>query len=154
MDQNKKLLVSHSAKRARKDAYDREKAIVKLRKKLKKSKNPKELISNSGNCKFLRIEGDSEIHLDEDKCAQAAVWDGLHGVITNDFNLSPEDAINQYRGLWQVEESFRITKHDLKVRPIFHWTPNRIRAHLVISFMAFTCVRHLEHRVKLQYQKL
>ena len=154
LDQNRKLFVSHSAKRARKDAYDREKAIVKLQKKLKKSKNPKELISNRGNSKFLRIEGDSEVQLDEKKCAQAAVWDGLHGVITNDSDLSPADAIDQYRGLWQVEESFRITKHDLKVRPIFHWTPNRIRAHLAISFMAFTCVRHLEYRIKLQYKKL
>ena len=73
---------------------------------------------------------------------------------SNDSDLSPEDAIDQYRGLWQVEESFRITKHDLKVRPIFHWTPNRIRAHLAISFMAFTCVRHLEYRIKLQYKEL
>lgn len=153
LEQNKKLFVSHSAKRARKDAHDRKKAIEKLRKKLKKSKSPKELISR-GNNKFLRIEGDSEIKLNEEKCALEAMWDGLHGVITNDPDLSPTEAINHYRGLWQVEESFRITKHDLKVRPIFHWTPNRIRAHLMISFMVFTCVRHLEYRVRLQYQKL
>ena len=154
LDETKKLFVSHSAKRARKDAYDREKAIIKLQKKLKKSKNPKELISNKGNCKFLKIEGNAEIQIDEFKCKQAAVWDGLHGVITNDLNLSAKEALKQYRGLWQVEESFRITKHDLKVRPIFHWTPNRIQAHLAISFMAFTCVRHLEYRVGLQYKKL
>lgn len=151
---NKRLIVSHSAKRARKDDHERKKAIEKLRKKLKKSKNPKELISNKGNSKFLKIEGNSEVQLDEEKCAQAFVWDGFHGLITNDPNLSSKEALRHYRGLWQVEESFRITKHDLKVRPIFHWTPKRIQAHLVISFMAFTCVRHLEYRVKLQHQKL
>ena len=53
-----------------------------------------------------------------------------------------------------MEESFRITKHDLKVRPIYHHKPNRVKAHLAISFMAYTLVRHLEHRVRLQYKKL
>ena len=68
--------------------------------------------------------------------------------------MSAQEALQQYRGLWQVEESFRITKHDLKVRPIYHWTPDRIKAHLAISFIAFTCIRHLEYRVGLQYKKL
>ena len=49
--------------------------------------------------------------------------------------------------LWRIEESFRIQKHDLKVRPVFHWNESRIRAHLAICFMAFCCVRHLEYRV-------
>ena len=53
-----------------------------------------------------------------------------------------------------MEESFRITKHDLKIRPIYHWKPNRVKAHLAISFMAYTLVRYLEHRVRLQYVKL
>lgn len=154
LDEDKRLFVSHSAKRARKDSHDREKAIEKLQKKLRKSKNPKTLISNKGSSKFLKIEGDAEIQIDREKCAQAAIWDGLHGVITNDLELTAEEALKQYRGLWQVEESFRITKHDLKVRPIYHWTPSRVRAHLAISFMTFTCVRHLEYRVSLQYKKL
>jgi transposase len=53
-----------------------------------------------------------------------------------------------------VEESFRITKHDLKIRPIYHWKPSRVKAHLAISFMAYTLVRYLEYRVRLQYKKL
>ena len=44
--------------------------------------------------------------------------------------------LEQYRGLWQVEETFRVTKHDLNIRPIFHWTPARVRAHIAICFMA------------------
>ena len=81
------------------------------------------------------------------------MWDGLHGIITNS-DLSPQEALRQYRGLWQVEESFRINKHDLKIRPIFHWTPSRIKAHLALSFMSFACVRHLEYRISLQYKKM
>jgi transposase len=53
-----------------------------------------------------------------------------------------------------VEESFRITKHDLKIRPIYHWSPKRVKAHLAISFTAYMLTRYLEHRVRLQYKKL
>src|SRR3990167_4440747 len=75
-------------------------------------------------------------------------------MVTNTKDLSPEEILAQYKGLWQVEESFRINKHDMKIRPIFHWTPQRIKAHLAISFMAFTCVRNLEYRVGVQYKKM
>ena len=80
--------------------------------------------------------------------------DGLKGIVTNNIELSNEELIHQYSNLWQVEESFRITKHDLKIRPIYHWKPSRVKAHLAISFMAYTLVRHLEYRVRLQYIKL
>lgn len=62
--------------------------------------------------------------------------------------------MTQYRQLWFVEESFRITKHDLKTRPIFHWKPERVRAHLAICYTAYALVRYLEHRVRLQYTRL
>ncbi len=44
--------------------------------------------------------------------------------------------LSQYRGLWQVEDTFRVSKHDLKIRPIYHWTPRRIEAHIAIAFMS------------------
>ena len=100
------------------------------------------------------VEGKTKLGIDQEKIEQASQWDGLHGVITNLPNMPQVEVLAHYRGLWQVEESFRITKHDLKVRPIYHWTPRRIRAHIAIAFMAFACVRHLMYRVKLQYQAL
>ncbi|MBD3840073.1 MAG: transposase [Epsilonproteobacteria bacterium] len=92
--------------------------------------------------------------LNEDKIVEDEAWDGLKGIITNNEALSNEELIHQYSNLWQVEESFRITKHDLKIRPIYHWKPSRVKAHLVISFMAYALVRYLEYRVRLQYKKL
>jgi hypothetical protein len=56
---NRKLLISYSAKRAAKDKYDREKAVEKILKKLSKSKNPKTLLSNYGYEKYLKIAGES-----------------------------------------------------------------------------------------------
>jgi Transposase len=118
----KRLIVSHSNKRAEKDSRDREKAVNRLYEKLEKSKKPESLISNYGYRKFLSVERDVNVRVDEEKMAKAALWDGLHGVLTNikDEEMSGEEVLSQYHGLWQVEESFRISKHDLRVRPVFH----------------------------------
>jgi transposase len=150
----RRLIVSYSEKRARKDAHDRTKAIEKLKKKLAKKKNPKEYLSNYGNRKYLAIEGEATIGLKTEKIEQAARWDGLHGVITNAKERSVQETLKQYRHLWEVEQAFRISKHDLKVRPVFHWKPSRVKAHLAISFAAYTLVKQLEYRVKLQYRKM
>jgi len=160
--QGKKLLLSHSLKRAKKDAHERKKAIEKLRVKLSKEKSVKSQLSNQGYKKYLLLEStdkskegcDLNIVLNEAKIEEDAVWDGLKGIVTNDTELNNQELLHQYSNLWQVEESFRITKHDLKVRPVYHYKENRIKAHLAISFIAFTLVRHLEHKVRLQYKKL
>jgi transposase len=153
-DNGRRLIVSHSVKRAHKDQHDREKSIEKLINKLQKSKDPKALISNYGYKKYLTLEGSANVTINHTKLIEEAKWDGLHGVITNIPDMAAQEVLAHYRSLWQVEESFRISKHDLKIRPIFHWVPPRIQAHLAIAFMAFTCVRHLEYRVALQYRKL
>jgi transposase len=157
----KKLLVSYSKKRAKKDKHDREKAIAKLKKRLENSKSVKSQLSNNGYKKYLQLQSsdknsscDLSITLNEDKILEDEAWDGLKGIVTNNETLSSEELIHQYSNLWQVEESFRITKHDLKIRPIYHWKPSRVKAHLAISFMAYTLVRYLEYRVRLQYKKL
>jgi len=165
--QGKKLLISYSKKRAKKDKFEREKAIAKLKKRLENSKSVKSQLSNNGYKKYLQLEDttttnkenktkscDLSISLNEDKIKEDEAWDGLKGIITNNTSLSNEELIHQYTNLWQVEESFRITKHDLKIRPIYHWKSSRVKAHLAISFMAYALVRHLEYRVRLQYKKL
>ena len=150
----RELIVSHSAERARKDKHDRKKAIEKLKKKLARNKSPKEYMTNYGYKKYLKVEGESSISLNEEKIQADSRWDGLHGVVTNAKDLSNREIINQYNNLWQVEEAFRVTKHDLKVRPIYHFKPQRVKAHLAISFTAYALVKHLQYRVKLQYKKL
>ena len=73
----RKLIVSYSQKRADKDAHDRIKAIQRIRKKLEKQKNAKAYLSNYGNKKYLKIEGQSSIELDEEKIKNAAKWDEI-----------------------------------------------------------------------------
>ena len=157
----KKLLISYSKKRAKKDKHEREKAIAKLKKRLESSKSVKSQLSNNGYKKYLQLQSsditkscDLSIELNVDKIKEDEAWDGLKGILTNNTTLTDEELIDQYTNLWQVEESFRITKHDLKIRPIYHWKPSRVKAHLAISFMAYTLVRYLEYRVRLQYKKM
>ena len=163
VDNGRKLIVTQSLKRARKDKTDREKGITKLREKLQKNRSVKTHLSTQGFKKYLQLEEtkdeatscDFTITLNEEKIVQDALWDGLKGLIVNkDSKLTNDEILTQYSNLWQVEESFRITKSDLKIRPVYHWKPSRVKAHLAISFAALFLVRHLEYRVKVQYKKL
>jgi transposase len=148
------LIVHYHSDRAKKDAYDRSKSIEKLYKKISKSKHPKSLLNNYGYKKYLEVQGEARLKINEAKIEESAQWDGLLGIVTNVKDKTPENLLWHYRGLWQIEESFRINKHDLRMRPIYHWSPHRIKAHIAISFMAFVCVRYLEYRVAVQSEKL
>ena len=50
--------------------------------------------------------------------------------ITNLPDMDSAEVLSHYHGLWQVEETFHVSKHDLRVRPIYHWTPARVHAHI------------------------
>lgn len=147
----RRLVVSLSERRARKDQEDRELAMKKLRKKLGRSDDVNAFIGHSK--KYLTQEGAASLTIDEDKILAAKSFDGLAGIITNAKDPIAT-LLAHYHGLWQIEETFRISKHDLKIRPIYHWKPERIKAHLAIAFAALMCIRHLAHRCAHQYQKL
>ena len=55
----------------------------------------------------------------------------------------------RYAQLWIIEDSFRVNKHLLKMRPIFHWKPNRIHAHIAMCYMSFAILRHMQYRVSM-----
>ena len=154
LSNQRRLVVTHSPKREKKDRLDRERIVEKIQKRIGKSKNVKQLISNRGYSKFLKSEGEAELVLNADKISEEALWDGLHGVITNDTTSKSEELLARYRRLWVIEESFRIHKHHLAVRPIYHFKPERIEAHILLCYMAFTLVRHSAYRIDLQQKKL
>lgn len=139
------LSVDFSESRARKDASDREKLVKKIRSKVGTGpSNPKDLISNSGYKKFVAVSQAGKVEIDESKIAADKLWDGLHGILSSRA-LSPEEIRSRYRHLWTIEETFRISKTDLEIRPIYHWKKSRIVAHVSICYMSLAIVRHLEH---------
>lgn len=138
-----RLIVTYSAKRAQKDAHNRERGLAKLRKRVAFGRLTKEHINNRGYNKFLKLNGEVSIEIDEEKVEADKRWDGLKGYITN-TKLSPKIIVENYRELWQIEKAFRISKTDLRVRPIYHYRKRRIEAHLCIAFVAYTIYKELE----------
>ena len=146
----RRLVVSYSKKRAAKDAKDRQRFIDRLMKRAKDGKiKIKDLIPNYGTKKYLQVDG-GKATINEQKMVKDALWDGIHGIISNVKNKPHCELVEKYRGLWQVEEAFRVNKHDLKMRPIFHWKPQRIKAHIAICFLAYTLAKQAVYRVNQQ----
>ena len=146
---NSRLIVSYKSKRALKDQKERQQILNKIEKIIGKKGNPNNLITNTGVKKFITKDEDATITLDTDKIEAASRWDGLHGIITNIKPDSAESLISRYARLWVIEESFRINKHTLQMRPIFHFKPERIHAHIAICYMTYSVLRHIQYRVNL-----
>jgi transposase len=138
-----RLIVSYSRKRQKKDMADRLKGLKRLEKRLKSGKLTKEHINNRGYNKYLNLQGEINISIDYEKFEQDSAWDGLKGYVTN-TSLSKKKVINAYYQLYQIEKAFRISKTDLKIRPVFHRLRNRIEAHICICFTAYAIYKELE----------
>ena len=145
---NKRLIISYSAERAGKDAYNREKGIKRLEKQFATGTITKDKISKRGYNKFLSIAHDKiAVSIDYQKIAEDQQWDGLKGYITNS-NIANEEVLTAYHQLYNVEQSFRIAKSTLEIRPMFHFNENRIKAHISICFVALKVYKELDRILK------
>ncbi len=148
---SQRLILSYSSKRAKKDKYLRQKALDRLKAKIESSSNiTKSDLKLSPYAKFLDIQKECniEFRLNEDKINQDERLDGIKGFITNDFTLTHNEIIEHYKNLWHIEKAFRISKTDLKIRPIYHRLENRIKAHILISFVAYAIYIEFEKRTR------
>lgn len=140
-----KIHLTWSAKRAEKDRADRERMLVRLRKKLDKPCQLKASIRRGCN-QFLQMELDADSwSLDEARIEEAARYDGYYAVITNNLELDTKSVCKIYGGLWKIEESFRILKSDLRARPVFVWTDEHIKGHFAMCFISFCILRYAQY---------
>lgn len=140
-----KIHLTWSAKRAEKDRADRERMLVRLRKKLDKPCQLKASIRRGCN-QFLHMELDTDSwSLDEARIEEAARYDGYYAVITNNLELDTKSVCKIYGGLWKIEESFRILKSDLRARPVFVWTDEHIKGHFAMCFISFCILRYAQY---------
>ena len=146
---NRRLIASYKSKRAFNDAKNRQLIVDKITKLIAKDSDGNKLISNKGIKKYTKSINKSRVILDEAKIDADRAWDGMHGVITNIIDKPAIEILSRYARLWVIEESFRINKHTLKMRPIYHWKKERIEAHIAICYMSFSVLRHLQYQVKL-----
>ncbi len=147
-----KLILTYSKKRAKKDKRTREKAVKKIEDTLNKKRITKSDLKLSYYAKYLDMDESCKIkyRLNPNKVSLDERLDGIKGFATNDFTLKPNDVIDHYQNQYAVERAFRISKTDLKIRPIYHRLENRIKAHILISFVAYAVYMEFERRLKLK----
>ncbi|MCW5589999.1 MAG: IS1634 family transposase [Legionellales bacterium] len=140
------LIAFHSSKRARKDGYEREKALDKIQYYL--NSTAKSQLTSRLKKPYVKINKGAKLEIDWNKLEREKQFDGFFGIQTNLENSDPKEILNTYRGLWQVEQTFRIAKSNLEIRPVFHYSTDRIRAHFLICYMSLALIRYVEFELK------
>ncbi len=140
------LLITWSEKRRKRDEYKRNRLIDKAQEMIQ---NGQKISGKKGAKKYLKTIGEQKVKgLDEQKIQKDKKWDGYYAIQFSQSKVSAADIQAAYHTLWKIEESFKVLKSTMKTRPIFHWTPQRIRGHFMVCFLAFLIERHIEYRLK------
>ena len=148
---NAKLHVSYSAKRAAKDAADRERAVAKAKKKIENGTASQ--VSKCGCNKYIDFKEELKAAgIDEERIKEEAKWDGFYAVITDNTDLTSEEVFSLYKTQWKIEECFRILKTDLNARPVYVWTDNHIQGHFILCYLALCMIRYLQYYLKTEHK--
>ena len=97
------------------------------------------------------IETSDILSINYGRIAEEEQYDGYYAIVTSELDDSDEHIIDTYRGLWRIEESFKITKSVLHTRPIYLQTNEHINAHMLICFLALLIGRIVEKRLGGKY---
>lgn len=109
------------------------------------------------NIKFDKETGEilesvkNKLKLDIEKIEDEEKFDGYYAIITSEADSSDESIISTYRGLWMIEDTFKITKSLLKTRPVFVYLPEHIDGHFLTCYIALTLLRLLELRLSCEF---
>ena len=97
------------------------------------------------------IEAKSQLSLDEDKIAEEEKLDGYYAIVTSEMDKTDSEIIDIYRGLWRIEETFKVTKSELDDRPVYVSTKEHIEAHFLTCYLALVLCRVLQHKLNKKY---
>ena len=86
-----------------------------------------------------------------DKIKEEEKWDGYYSIVTSEKNLTDKEIRDIYKGLWKIEESFKITKSELETRPVYVWTDESIETHFLSCFVSLLFIRLLEQKLNKKY---
>lgn len=149
-----KQMVYYSEKYAKKQKADREKLIKKAEALIASPAGYTKATSYGAagyvkNLHFSKKTGEivdgSSLTLDQDKINAEAQFDGYYSIVTSEKGLSDAEIRNIYKGLWEIEESFKILKSEFKARPVFVKTDIHVNAHFLICYVTLVIMRVLEH---------
>ena len=154
---DQKQVVFYSQYYADKARYERNRIIEKARRYMKTPSALTRSISYSAASyiKGIQINEDGEIiktntklYLDEDKIREEEKYDGYYSIVTSELDKSDSEIIETYHNLWKIEETFKISKSELRTRPIYVSLEAHIEAHFLSCFVALLLIRILELRMK------
>ena len=97
------------------------------------------------------VEPESILSLDKDKIAEEEKLDGYYMIVSSEFDKTDDEIIDIYRGLWRIEETFKITKSELDSRPVFVSRKDHIEAHFLTCFIALTLARVLQYKLNKKF---
>ena len=155
-----KQMIYYSKKYADRQKHERELAIIKAQDLIK---NPgKYTQATSYGCtKYINnirfntetgeIPNGIELSLDLKKIMEEEKFDGYYSIVTNEKNLTDKEMRDIYKGLWKIEESFKITKSNLETRPVYVWTKKHIEAHFLTCFISLLILRLIEYKINRKY---
>ncbi len=156
-ERRRRYVVCFNSKEADRQRQHREQLLVQLRLELESLRRPEagephskrtcELLTSQRYGRYLRQDPTGILHIDEAAVEAEAKFDGKWVITSNDDSLSAEDLALGYKQLMRVEECWRTMKSGLRTRPIFHWTPHRICAHISLCVLALLLERMAEQRV-------
>lgn len=140
------LIITWSLNRATRDKKLRERKVKKAENKIEKNQKPN---NNKGYERYIALKGEQEIiGLDKEKIKKDSLWDGYYGIQTTEKKFDAQKVAEIYHHLWRIEETIKIIKSTIRSRPVFVWTPNRIKGHFVMCFIALVLERELEIRLR------
>src|SRR5208283_4186285 len=121
-------------------------ATLRTRDDGKLSQRARELTTSGRYGKYLRETKRGELLVNRAAIHEEERYDGKWVITSNDDTLTPEDLALGYKQLMRVEACWRQLKSGLRMRPVFHWTPWRIQAHVTLSVLALLIERIVEIR--------
>ena len=133
-----KQMAYYSEKYAKKQKYERDRAVAKAKDLVKNPAKYTKATSHGctayiNNISFSKETGEvvdgKELSINEEKIAEEALYDGYYSIVTSEKELSDQEIRDIYKGLWEIEESFKVIKSELKTRPVFVSTEDHIEAH-------------------------
>jgi transposase len=148
---NYDIICTYSEARARKDRREFEKQIARAKELIARKEPGK-------RAKFVKKSPDNKASfiLDEKLKEKTEKLLGIKGYCTNipENTLSHDQIVTYYCELWHIEQAFRMSKTDLKTRPIFHYTHEAIKAHVLLCFMALMMGKFLEIKTSLSLRSI
>lgn len=155
-----KQMVYYSKKYADRQKHERELAVKKAEDLIKNPGKYTQATSYGctkyiNNIRFNEETGEIpnglELSLKSDKIKEEAKYDGYYSIVTSEKNLTDKEIRDIYKGLWKIEESFKITKSDLETRPVYVWTKEHIEAHFLTCFISLVILRLIEFKTEKKY---